>query len=190
MPLPSATPAGLDEPGPGPGEPLALDDGRPRRLDPRLVPCERLGGGLFVGGLFLAAVVTVVWLALGGELVRARLVLLAGLMLVAITALAVVGWIHPALKLRTSSWRLDAEGFEIHSGVWFQHVRTVPRARVQHTDVERGPIERRYGLASLVVHTAGHQDSEIRLGGLAHETAVAIRDHLLADGNERGRPAS
>jgi hypothetical protein len=74
----------------------------------------------------------------------------------------------------------------IRSGVWFQHVRTVPRARVQHTDVERGPIERRYGLATLVVHTAGHQDSEIRLEGLAHATAVAIRDHLLAGGGAGG----
>ena len=176
-----------------PPEPLArpegqpLDDGRPRRLDARLVPCDRLGGGLFLAALALAAILGLVWLALGDGLASRRLVFLAVLAAVILGGLGLVTWIHPPLKLRTSSWILTAEGLEIRSGVWFQHLRFVPRARVQHTDVERGPIERRFELATLVVHTAGHQDSEIRLEGLAHETAVAIRDHLLAGEGERGR---
>jgi uncharacterized protein len=65
----------------------------------------------------------------------------------------------------------------------------VPRERVQHTDVERGPLGRRFGLATLVVHTAGHQDSEIRLEGLEHGTALAVRDRLLASGSEAGAPS-
>lgn len=161
---------------------VGLADGRKRPLDPRLVPCERLGGGLLVGGLFLASMVGGVFSLLGDEVNRGRLALLSLLVTTALGLLAALTWIHPRLKLRTSSWALSRAGLELRSGVWFQHVRTLPRARVQHTDVERGPIERRYGLATLVVHTAGHQDSEVRLGGLAHETAVAIRDDLLAGG--------
>lgn len=160
-------------------EPEHLADGRARRLDPRLVPCERLGGGLFVAALALAAILGLVFLLLGDEVVLRRLLFLALLALSVLGLLAAVTWVHPRLKLRTSSWALSPEGLEIQSGVWFQHLRTVPLTRVQHTDVERGPIERRYGLATLVVHTAGHQDSEVRLEGLAHATAVAIRDHLL-----------
>jgi len=175
-PVAPALPRPSDEPS------LAADPaaGRAQRLDPRLVPCERLGGGLFLGGLSLGAALGLLFLALGGEVPRARLLFLALLALALLGALAAVTWIHPARKLAVSWWRLTDEGLEIRSGVWFQHLRSVPRARVQHTDVERGPIERRFGLATLVVYTAGHQDSEVRLEGLEHATAVAIRDRLLA----------
>ena len=176
---PPAAAPGLD----GKGD---LADGRARRLDPRIVACERIGGGLFLAVLALAASLGWGFLLLGDEMRLGRLLLLGALALLVLGLLAGVTFVHPRLKLATSSWTLTAERFEIQSGVWFQHLRSVPRARVQHTDVERGPIERRFGLATLVVHTAGHQDSEIRLEGLAHETAVAIRDHLLAGGERSG----
>lgn len=179
---------------PNPPLPPALTsdplDGRVHRLDPRVVPCERLGGGLFLAGLALAALLGLVFLWLGGEMPRARVLFLAVLALVLLAGLAVLTWIHPQRKLAVSWWRLAPEGLVIRSGVWFQHLRTVPRARVQHTDVERGPIERRFDLATLVVYTAGHQDSEVRLEGLAHATAVAIRDRLLAGGDGHDDPGS
>lgn len=53
------------------------------------------------------------------------------------------------------------------------------RARVQHLDIERGPIERRYGLATLVVHTAGTRLSAVRQPGFDEDSANRLRDALV-----------
>ena len=45
-----------------------------------------------------------------------------------------------------------------------------------------GPYERRFGLATLVVYTAGTEHASIPIEGLSHETALAFRDALLARG--------
>ena len=65
--------------------------------------------------------------------------------------------------------------------IW-RSICSVPRSRVQHTDVAQGPIERTYDLATLIIYTAGPQHASISLDGLSHETALLIRDHLIAGG--------
>ena len=63
----------------------------------------------------------------------------------------------------------------------WRSVTHVPRSRVQHTDVSQGPLERRYGLGTLVVYTAGTDHARVSLPGLAWETALALRDELRLD---------
>jgi len=69
---------------------------------------------------------------------------------------------------------------------WLFHVDTfVPFVRVQHIDVTRGPLDKMFGTASLVVHTAGTHNSIVTVNGLAPETASQIRDtireHIRSD---------
>jgi membrane protein YdbS with pleckstrin-like domain len=60
---------------------------------------------------------------------------------------------------------------------WLFHTDTVvPFVRVQHLDVLRGPFDKMFGTATLVVHTAGNHNSIVTLPGLAPETAEGIRD--------------
>jgi len=60
---------------------------------------------------------------------------------------------------------------------WLFHVDTVvPFVRVQHIDVTRGPLEKMFGVATLVVHTAGTHNSIVTLPGLAPARAAEIRD--------------
>ncbi|NOT29820.1 MAG: PH domain-containing protein [Planctomycetes bacterium] len=164
--------------------PASLADGRARRLDPRYVACARIGEGIFAAVVLVSGALGLTFLALAREPNACRLVFLGLVLLAGVGLAAGAAWFHPPLKYTRSTWRLTSFGLEIRRGVWFRHWISVPRARVQHTDVERGPLARRFGLATLVVHTAGQQDSEVRLEGLAHETALAIRDHLLAGGAE------
>ena len=64
---------------------------------------------------------------------------------------------------------------------WLFHTDTVvPFVRVQHLDVLRGPLDKMFGTATLVVHTAGNHNSIVTLPGLAPETAAEIRD-LIKD---------
>lgn len=83
------------------------------------------------------------------------------------------------IAYRHMSYRVDDDGIEIREGVIWRSVSNVPRARVQHTDVAQGPLDRKYGLGKLIIYTAGTQHSRVELPGLEHQTALAIRDHLL-----------
>lgn len=79
-----------------------------------------------------------------------------------------------------SSWRLSPQGFEVRKGVFWRHQIVVPAARVQHLDVSQGPLQRRFGLATLTVFTAGTQNSSVAFEGLAHDVAVELKDRLVA----------
>lgn len=89
-------------------------------------------------------------------------------------------------RYRYTRWRLDADGFSLRKGRMWQSDIRVPVNRVQHLDLRRGPLERRYGLATLVIHTAGTRDSAVNVGGLADADAEALRD-LLARQAEHDR---
>jgi membrane protein YdbS with pleckstrin-like domain len=87
----------------------------------------------------------------------------------------------PAISYRFSTYRIDDAGIQIRRGVYFRTVTSVPRSRVQHTDVSQGPIERRFGLGTLVIYTAGTAHSKVSLSGLDFDVARRIRTHLLPD---------
>lgn len=156
-----------------------------RRLDAAYVSAARLSGWILTGVLTVAGLVGFLvlaaasdrgWLLLGG----AAAALLA---LLAVSAATAHAW--PALEYRRTSWRVDDEGIEIRRGVVWRHVVSVPRARIQHTDVAQGPIQRRFGLATLVVHTAGNREYEVQLSGLSRPVALGVRDFLLEGGAGR-----
>jgi len=92
----------------------------------------------------------------------------------------------PAIDYRHTWYRVDDDGIEIRRGVYWRSVINVPRSRVQHTDVSQGPLERRYGLGTLVIYTAGTEFAKVTLGGLEHSVAMSIREHLMP---ERGTDA-
>ena len=65
---------------------------------------------------------------------------------------------------------------------WLFHVDTVvPFVRVQHIDVTRGPIDKMFGTATLVVHTAGTHNSVVVLPGLSPERAAEIREAIRSE---------
>jgi membrane protein YdbS with pleckstrin-like domain len=84
-------------------------------------------------------------------------------------------------RWKSSAWKLDGTGLHFRRGRAWRKEVLVPRSRVQHLDIERGPIERRHGLATLIVHTAGTRQHALRVPGLEDADAVALRDALVPD---------
>ena len=82
-------------------------------------------------------------------------------------------------RWKSTAWKLDGTGLHVRRGRMWRKEVLVPRSRVQHLDLERGPIERQYLLATLIVHTAGTRQHALRLAGLADADAVALRDALV-----------
>jgi len=91
---------------------------------------------------------------------------------------ASVGAMIGIKRHRSTGWRLDDDGFAYRRGrMWFTETR-VPASRVQHLDLRHGPLERRWKLATLVIHTAGSKMSAVSVTGLDAEDAEALRDRL------------
>ena len=138
----------------------------PARARTLFVVATATGFGLSAAGA--ATVFTVVSrLPVAGWLLPAAVVLVAGFG-------AWLGW----RRYRHTRWLLDADGFGLRRGRLWQSDTRVPGSRVQHLDIRRGPLERRFKLATLVIHTAGTRHSEVSVSGLDAGDAERLRDHL------------
>lgn len=93
-------------------------------------------------------------------------------------ASAVFGAWRGHRRWRHTRWRLDASGFALRRGHMWQTETRVPQSRVQHLDLQRGPLQRLYHLATLVIHTAGTRNSAVSLSGLDAGDAERLRDIL------------
>lgn len=154
-------------------EPETVADGEDHSLDPRVIPLQRIGGGIFIALLATGSLVAIAISNDGSIWLR----LAAWLALVLVFATLSYRW--PPRAYQHTSYRVDDQGIEIRKGVYWRVVINVPRSRVQHIDVSQGPIERRYGLGTLVIYTAGTDHAKVELEGLEHGRALRIREHLL-----------
>ena len=70
-----------------------------------------------------------------------------------------------APRIKKLRYAVNEHGMEIRQGIFWRKVISIPKQRVQHTDVQQGPIMRRYHICKLVVHTAGTQHATVPLEG-------------------------
>lgn len=83
----------------------------------------------------------------------------------------------PLWRFRIHRWELTPEALYIRTG-WLRITwEIVPLSRVQTVKTHRGPLERRFGLASVVVTTASAHGA-VRLMGLSNVDAVTLADTL------------
>lgn len=63
-------------------------------------------------------------------------------------------WVEPQISYRIFAYQVREDELEVHSG-WIVRTETlVPMTRVQHVELERGPLLRKYNLAQVKVVTA------------------------------------
>ena len=155
-----------------------MADGVRRSLDPRVIQLERITGFIATGVIsgFLALAVFITWLAADTSWVP-QVVAFAWPVVTALLAWQSYFW--PEISYRHESYCVDDLGIEIRRGVIWQREIAVPRSRVQHIDVSQGPVERRFGLGTLSIYTAGTDYAMVALRGLTYDRAMRIRDHLL-----------
>lgn len=155
---------------------MGAADGEIHCLDPRWIAYRRRIGwvrsAVFVLVVGAGAAAGVVF----GEVPTALLAAAAVVLVIGFTWHG-QGW--PGVAHRYASYRLSARALEIRRGVLWRSVIDVPRSRIQHSDVSQGPFERMHGLGTLSVYTAGTRYALVRLHGLDHGRALAIREHLM-----------
>ena len=108
---------------------------------------------------------------------------LTGLWWIAVTILAlaaVLVLIRLALVERTwRSWGYveREDDLYITHGVLFRSLVAVPYGRMQLVEVESGPLERAFGLATVTLKTAS-AETNASIPGLAPDEATRLRDRL------------
>lgn len=148
---------------------------RPRTLDPSVVRLWRVSGAIWTAILTLAAVALYVFL--GDEapvwvrVVPATLVLAYGIFYVAV-------WVPKAYR----AWEFEIRDADVRlrHGVLWRRTSVVPHARIQHVDTRHGPLTRAFGLASVVLYTAGHTGASTEIPGLPAAEAESLRERLGA----------
>lgn len=130
---------------------------------------------LWIGrAVVVAAVLGTIAAAVDRFAVAVGPVVIGGLLLV----VALVGTVHAVLLFRRWRFEIQDDALYLVRGVITQVDTSVPYVRVQHTDTQRGPIERLVGLSSVVVYTAGTRGADIRIPGLRPERATELREQL------------
>ncbi|MEV7193861.1 PH domain-containing protein [Streptomyces sp. NPDC093510] len=149
---------------------------------------EPVWTGLPRGLLKMRRLLLVLWLVPLAAAVGVLLGLFAGpaWAAFALLPLSVVAWGWPMLGRNWQSWRYAerADDLLISRGVLWREETVVPYGRMQLVEVTSGPVERRFGLASVQLHTAAAA-TDARIPGLLPEEAERLRDRLTELGEAR-----
>jgi membrane protein YdbS with pleckstrin-like domain len=78
------------------------------------------------------------------------------------------------------TYRLTPEMLELRQGLVWRQRRCVARDRIQHVDINSGPLDRRFGLVQVVVYAAGAMGSVGSIPGLTPERAEELKEALFA----------
>jgi uncharacterized protein len=156
-------------------EPVQPPDHAWRRPDRALLRLRRMVSVALVTAAALP-VVGLAWMLLGppqGVAVLAVAVVLLGLLLVAV-------------QRRFSAWGYYERDDDllVRRGVLVRRLSVVPYGRMQYVDVIAGPLARRFGLATVTLHTAAAA-TDAFLPGLRADEATRLRDRLAALGEAR-----
>jgi len=83
-------------------------------------------------------------------------------------------------KSRVKGVALREFDMAYRSGLFWRKKVIVAFNRVQHVEVSSGPLQRKFGLASVKLFTAGGSSVDLRIDGLTAERAEQIRAFITA----------
>ena len=102
-------------------------------------------------------------------------------LVVVLLALLVWGWLLIGRNARWWAYAERDEDLYVKHGVLFRALVVVPYGRMQYVDVQAGPLEQLFKIASVHLHTASPGTSA-RIPGLPADEAARLRDRLTSQG--------
>jgi uncharacterized protein len=94
------------------------------------------------------------------------------------------GWVLAGRNWESWGYAERADDLLVTHGVLFKELVVVPYGRMQFVDVTAGPMDRRFGIAKVELHTASTATDAV-IPGLTPEEAERLRDRLAALGEAR-----
>lgn len=108
-----------------------------------------------------------------------RDILWISLMAGGLLLLALLNWVLVARSFAFKAYAVREHDIFYRTGWLVQSVRVCPFNRIQHCSVDAGLLERKYGLASLSVFTAGGNEADMKIPGLPEPTATSLREWII-----------
>ncbi|HEX5654627.1 MAG TPA: PH domain-containing protein [Chitinophagaceae bacterium] len=93
--------------------------------------------------------------------------------------LALLNWVVVARSFTFKAYALREHDIFYRTGWLLQSVRVCPFNRIQHCSVDAGILERKYGLSSLSVFTAGGNEADMKIPGLPEPIATSLREWII-----------
>jgi membrane protein YdbS with pleckstrin-like domain len=149
------------------------------RVSPALTTVRRI---LLVPPLLVAAVTLVVVAVLWTDGPWSAL-----LLALAVVALGAAGWAWRWAARNTASWGYaeQEEDLLVTGGVLVRRLVAVPYGRMQFVEVQAGPVDRRFGIATVTLHTAS-TETAADIPGLPADEARRLRNRLTELGESHG----
>ena len=146
-------------------------------LHPKLAAAMRVRVALVLAGATIALVALTI--QLGIPLLQAALAwtLFLGAAATALT------W--PGIDVPRRGYALRSHDILFRSGVIWRSVTAVPFNRIQHVETSSTPLDRRFGLSTLRLFTAGGSGADLKIDGLDRDLAERIRQDILAKAGTR-----
>ncbi|MEJ7635273.1 PH domain-containing protein [Aeromicrobium sp.] len=100
-------------------------------------------------------------------------------------ALAGWGWFWAGRNQRSWGYAENDDDLLVTSGVMFKRLVAIPYGRMQFVDVEAGPLDRAFGVATVTLHTAS-AETAADIPGLPAAEATRLRNRLTELGEAHG----
>jgi membrane protein YdbS with pleckstrin-like domain len=95
--------------------------------------------------------------------------------LAALGLFAALAVVMPDLRWRRWRYEIREGEVDLQQGIVWVSRTLVPLARIQHVDTRQGPLQRRFGLATVVFYTAAGAN---RIPELSAPVAARVRDRI------------
>jgi membrane protein YdbS with pleckstrin-like domain len=149
-----------------------LKGGPAERLDPRAITLWRITGLLNALPLLVGAGFA------GWVLMRfgnfTFLVAILPVLAVLVLGVVVVG-VAPGLRWRRWRYEIRPDEIDLQRGILWVERTLVPLARIQHVDTRQGPLQRRFGLSTVVFFTAAGPN---HIPELSTPVAAEVRERI------------
>ena len=132
---------------------------------------------MFIARLFLPVIISAVWIATMFIPNISLLPHMIGLPLVGVFSILFLGW--PFIAVKYKGYASREKDICYKTGVIFAKVTAIPFNRIQHVETSHGPLDRKFGTASLQLFTAGGSSGDLHIHGLDAETAETMRAFIL-----------
>jgi len=102
----------------------------------------------------------------------------AGLLIAASLVMTLLAWFVYA-STKAIHYSIRQHDIILRSGVFWKKEVVQPLKRVQHVELTRGPIDKRFGLANVRLFSAGTGLSTFRIPGVEFQIAAKVKQYVL-----------
>ncbi len=126
----------------------------------------------WIGLLLIDALILVGWIVITAASPLVGMILVVPALILAIVP-DIIAYLAVHLRFDTTWYVMGDRSLRIRRGIWVIHETTLTFENVQNVTVRQGPLQRFYGIANLLVETAGGGQPQPGSHGL--QTTVAHR---------------